>query len=45
MDRNGFFNMFYFGFYHTVKEYLPPADDGAIEFLRKFAVRNAFHFY
>jgi len=35
MGRNGFFNMIYFGFYHTAKNWLPTASDSKLEFLRK----------
>jgi len=38
MGRNGFFNMIYFGFYHTVKNWLPPAQDSKLEFLRKVMI-------
>ena len=27
MGRNGTFNMIYFGFYHSVREYLPVLED------------------
>ena len=27
MGRNGFFNMIYFGFYHTFKDIVPQADN------------------
>ena len=33
--RNGIFNGFYFGFYHSVKSYLPPSKDPMSEFLTK----------
>ncbi|KAF2880887.1 hypothetical protein ILUMI_25286 [Ignelater luminosus] len=36
--RNGVFNMVYFGFYHSVKGYLPEYHDPFQEFLRKFAI-------
>lgn len=35
MGRNGFFNMIYFGFYHTMKGWLPSASDPSLEFCRK----------
>lgn len=35
MGRNGFFNMIYFGFYHTMKSHLPSYDDPKLEFCRK----------
>ena len=35
MGRNGFFNMIYFGFYHTAKTWIPPALDSRLEFLKK----------
>ena len=35
MGRNGFFNMIYFGFYHTMKSHLPSYDDSRLEFCRK----------
>lgn len=38
MGRNGFFNMVYFGFYHSVKNYLPQAQDPTAEFFRKVAI-------
>jgi len=38
MARNGYFNMVYFGFYHTVKNYLPSSQDRRIEFLRKVSI-------
>jgi len=38
MGRNGFFNMVYFGFYHTVKNWAPPATDSRLEFLRKVGI-------
>ena len=27
MGRNGFFNMIYFGFYHSTKQYIPASTD------------------
>ena len=39
MGRNGFFNMVYFGFYHTVKNMVPQASDSRLEFLRKVGIR------
>ncbi|XP_065347359.1 mitochondrial 2-oxodicarboxylate carrier [Cloeon dipterum] len=33
--RNGAFNMVYFGFYHSAKNYLPESQDPALEFFRK----------
>jgi len=36
--RNGVFNMFYFGFYHSVKGYLPEYEDPLQEFLRKVGI-------
>jgi len=38
MGRNGFFNMIYFGFYHTVKNKVPQASDSRLEFLRKVGI-------
>jgi len=38
MGRNGFFNMIYFGFYHSVKNYFPAADDRRLEFCRKVLI-------
>ena len=38
MGRNGFFNMIYFGFYHTMKSHLPSYDDPRLEFCRKVRV-------
>ena len=35
MGRNGFFNMIYFGFYHTMKGVLPASQDSRLEFARK----------
>ena len=35
MGRNGFFNMIYFGFYHTTRTWLPSAEDPRLEFCRK----------
>ena len=35
MGRNGFFNMIYFGFYHTMKNWLPASSDSRLEFCRK----------
>ncbi|XP_050344315.1 mitochondrial 2-oxodicarboxylate carrier [Nymphalis io] len=36
--RNGVFNMVYFGFYHSVKGYLPEYEDPLLEFGRKVAI-------
>ncbi|XP_037293409.1 mitochondrial 2-oxodicarboxylate carrier [Manduca sexta] len=36
--RNGVFNMVYFGFYHSVKGYVPEYEDPVLEFLRKVAI-------
>lgn len=36
MWRNGSFNMVYFGFYHSVKDYVPQFSDPTAEFCRKF---------
>ncbi|KAF5282135.1 hypothetical protein FQR65_LT02832 [Abscondita terminalis] len=36
--RNGVFNMVYFGFYHSVKGYLPEYEDPIKEFLRKVGI-------
>lgn len=33
--RNGAFNCVYFGFYHSVKSYIPPSEDHLIEFFTK----------
>jgi len=38
MARNGYFNMVYFGFYHTVKNWLPVNQDSRLEFLRKVLI-------
>jgi len=38
MGRNGFFNMIYFGFYHSVKNYFPAVDNSTLEFVRKVAI-------
>ncbi|CAG9582972.1 unnamed protein product [Danaus chrysippus] len=38
MARNGIFNMVYFGFYHSVKGYLPECEDSLLEFGRKVAI-------
>ncbi|OWR43087.1 mitochondrial 2-oxodicarboxylate carrier [Danaus plexippus] len=38
MARNGIFNMVYFGFYHSVKGYLPECEDPLLEFGRKVAI-------
>ena len=35
MWRNGSFNMVYFGFYHSVKDYVPQFSDPTAEFCRK----------
>ena len=35
MGRNGFFNMIYFGFYHSMRAGLPSAEDPRLEFCRK----------
>ncbi|XP_069684340.1 mitochondrial 2-oxodicarboxylate carrier-like [Periplaneta americana] len=36
--RNGVFNMVYFGFYHSVKGYLPEYEDHLQEFFRKVGI-------
>ncbi|KAK9870309.1 hypothetical protein WA026_006395 [Henosepilachna vigintioctopunctata] len=36
--RNGLFNMVYFGFYHSVKEYFSSYENQKAEFLRKLAI-------
>ncbi|CAH1957994.1 unnamed protein product [Acanthoscelides obtectus] len=36
--RNGVFNMFYFGFYHSVKGYLPEYQNPWHEFFRKVSI-------
>ncbi|XP_020280518.1 mitochondrial 2-oxodicarboxylate carrier [Pseudomyrmex gracilis] len=36
--RNAVFNSFYFGFYHSVKGYVPPAKEPWLEFLTKVAI-------
>lgn len=36
--RNGVFNMVYFGFYHSVKGYVPEYEDPVLEFGRKIAI-------
>ncbi|XP_066252736.1 mitochondrial 2-oxodicarboxylate carrier [Euwallacea similis] len=36
--RNGLFNMVYFGFYHSVKGWLPECKDEIQEFLRKVSI-------
>ncbi|XP_026330757.1 mitochondrial 2-oxodicarboxylate carrier isoform X2 [Hyposmocoma kahamanoa] len=36
--RNGLFNMVYFGFYHSVKGYVPESQDPVLEFGRKVAI-------
>ena len=33
--RNGIFNCFYFGFYHSVKGYIPVNEDPWLEFFTK----------
>ncbi|XP_023348769.1 mitochondrial 2-oxodicarboxylate carrier [Eurytemora carolleeae] len=38
MGRNGFFNMIYFGFYHTFKDIVPHADNSKLEFGRKVLI-------
>ncbi|KPI90962.1 Mitochondrial 2-oxodicarboxylate carrier [Papilio xuthus] len=38
MARNGIFNMVYFGFYHSVKGYIPEYEDPLLEFSRKIAI-------
>ncbi|XP_067635796.1 mitochondrial 2-oxodicarboxylate carrier [Eurosta solidaginis] len=38
MGRNGVFNMVYFGFYHSVKNYVPAFEDSTHEFLRKVLI-------
>ncbi|KAL3266282.1 hypothetical protein HHI36_010462 [Cryptolaemus montrouzieri] len=36
--RNGVFNMIYFGFYHSVKDFVPSSERNDIEFLRKLGI-------
>ncbi|XP_055904782.1 mitochondrial 2-oxodicarboxylate carrier [Eupeodes corollae] len=38
MGRNGTFNMVYFGFYHSVRNYVPAFEDQTKEFFRKVAI-------
>ncbi|XP_019874771.1 mitochondrial 2-oxodicarboxylate carrier [Aethina tumida] len=38
IGRNGVFNMIYFGFYHSVKGYLPEYKDPVAEFFRKIGI-------
>lgn len=38
MGRNGTFNMIYFGFYHSVRNYIPVFEDKTKEFLKKVAI-------
>jgi len=38
MGRNGFFNMVYFGFYHSVKNHFTPYEDPRAEFARKLLI-------
>ncbi|XP_018804215.1 PREDICTED: mitochondrial 2-oxodicarboxylate carrier [Bactrocera latifrons] len=38
MGRNGTFNMVYFGFYHSVKNYVPAFEDNTQEFIRKVLI-------
>jgi len=38
MGRNGTFNMVYFGFYHSVKNFTPVYEDGTKEFFRKVLI-------
>jgi len=38
IGRNGLFNMVYFGFYHTIKNWFPEAEDRRLEFLRKVSI-------
>ncbi|XP_063216788.1 mitochondrial 2-oxodicarboxylate carrier [Bacillus rossius redtenbacheri] len=38
IGRNGVFNMVYFGFYHSVKGYLPEYEEPVPEFLRKVGI-------
>ncbi|CAH2041709.1 unnamed protein product, partial [Iphiclides podalirius] len=38
MARNGIFNMVYFGFYHSIKGYLPEYEEPILEFGRKIAI-------
>ena len=47
MGRNGFFNMIYFGFYHSVKNYFPAADDRRLGklILKKADLTELFLFY
>lgn len=38
MGRHGFFNMVYFGFYHSVKNHFPAYEDPRAEFARKVLI-------
>lgn len=38
IGRNGVFNMIYFGFYHSFKNYLPEYEDHTQEFFRKVGI-------
>ncbi|XP_053952112.1 mitochondrial 2-oxodicarboxylate carrier [Anastrepha ludens] len=38
MGRNGVFNMVYFGFYHSVRNYVPAFEDSTHEFFRKVLI-------
>ncbi|XP_074649021.1 mitochondrial 2-oxodicarboxylate carrier-like [Tubulanus polymorphus] len=38
LGRHGVWNMVYFGFYHTVKGYIPESKDPSMDLLRRFAI-------
>jgi len=38
MGRNGFFNMWYFGFYHSVKDIVPSPQDPTLDLLRRLTI-------
>ena len=38
--RNGFFNMVYFGFYHSVKDFVPQFSDPTAELCRKVRAKS-----
>eukprot|EP00088_Acartia_fossae_P030457 TRINITY_DN31441_c0_g1_i1.p1 TRINITY_DN31441_c0_g1~~TRINITY_DN31441_c0_g1_i1.p1 ORF type:complete len:216 (+),score=26.07 TRINITY_DN31441_c0_g1_i1:46-648(+) len=38
MGRNGFFNMIYFGFYHSTKQYIPATTDPKLELAGKIVL-------
>lgn len=40
--RNGIFNSFYFGFYHSVKGFIPTNADAWIEFITKVKLNKKF---